>query len=253
MERIVKNPTPEEAVEIWEEYSRRDYTIQINGMCLVNYQGRAKSKLDNGERLVIKKQDSAILVHGPEGYQPKNWQPEVDKFSSKVKEGAVVLKAKRNNPEEVVEITFSSIDLITVTQLIDKSDLEIRGHEVDIHEAIEEKPELVEEKLKIVEREKKTPAGYIDIFARDQDGRYVVIEVKRNPDYNAVIQLKRYVEEIDEEFKKDVRGILVAPKITDNVLEYLNERNLEFREVEMEDVIPSHDGFGNSQKGLSDF
>jgi len=253
VKKVVEKPTNQKVVEIWDEFSNREYTIQINGLCLVNYQGRAKSKLDKGERIVIKKQDSALLVHGPDGYQPKNWQPEVDKFSSEVKDNKVILTAKRNNPEEIVEITFSDIQLITVSQLIDKSDLQIRGHEVDIHEAIEERPQIVEEGLKVVEREKKTPAGYIDVFARDKDNNYVVIEVKRNPDYNSIIQLNRYVEEIDEEFKSDVRGILVAPKITDNVLEYLNDRDLGYQEVEMQEIIPSHDGFRKSQKGLSDF
>jgi len=253
VKKILKNPSPEEVTEIWEEFSNRNYLIQINGLCAVNYQGRAKSKLDKGERIVIKKQDSAILVHGPEGYQPKNWQPEVDEFSSQIKDDNVILTAKRNNPEELVEIVFREIDLITVNQLVDKSDLEVKGHEIDIHEAIDEKPELVEENLKIVEREKKTPAGYIDVFCRDNKNNYVVIEVKRNPDYNSVIQLQRYVDEIDEEFQQNVRGILVAPKITDNILDYLNERNLEFAEIEMQDVIPSHDGFKDSQSGLNEF
>ena len=80
MEKLLENPEFSEAVEVLEEYLRREYTVQVNGLCTVNYQGRAKSKLDRGERLVIKKQDSALLVHGPDNYQPKNWQPEVDRW-----------------------------------------------------------------------------------------------------------------------------------------------------------------------------
>ena len=45
---------------------------------------------------------------------------------------------------------------------MDKSELKIAGHEVDIHESIEEDPELVEEEMKVIEREKKTNAGFID-------------------------------------------------------------------------------------------
>jgi RecB family endonuclease NucS len=131
--------------------------------------------------------------------------------------------------------------------------LKIAGHEVDIHESIEEEPELVEEGLKVVERERETPAGFIDVFARDKTDNYVVIEVKRNPDYNTVLQLQRYVDEIEDEFNGDIRGILVAPKMTDKVLDYLEDRGLEFVEVDMEDVIPSYEAVDNSQKGLSDF
>ncbi|MFB6116766.1 MAG: endonuclease NucS [Candidatus Nanosalina sp.] len=259
MEKILKNPELEEARNLLEEYLKRDFTVQVNGLCTVNYQGRAKSKLDRGERLVIKKQDSAILVHGPENYQPKNWQPEVDSYSVKIRkmeEGEdkiLVLEAKRTNPDEIVEIQFEDVDLLTVDKLVDKSDLKIRGHEVDIHESIEEDPEIVEEELKVVEREKETPAGFIDVFARDKDDTWVVIEVKRNPDYNTVLQIQRYVNEIEDEYQGDIRGILVAPKMTDKILDYMKERDLEFVEVEMEDVIASYEAIDNSQKGLSDF
>jgi len=258
MKKISQNPELSEAREILEEYLKRDFTVQVNGLCTVNYQGRAKSKLDRGERLVIKKQDSAILVHGPENYQPKNWQPEVDSYSVKIEEiddgsEILVLEAKRTNPDEVVEIQFEDIDLVTVDKMVDKSDLKIRGHEVDIHESIEDDPEIVEENMKVVEREKETPAGFIDVFARDSEDDWVVIEVKRNPDYNTVLQLQRYVDEIEKEYQGKIRGILVAPKMTDKILAYLEERDLEFVEVNMEDVIASYEAIDNSQKGLSDF
>ena len=235
------------------EYLSREFTVQVNGLCTVNYTGRASSKLDRGERLLIKKQDSALLVHGPDNYQPKNWQPEVDSFDVEVRDEALVLTASRYSPDEKVDVFFDEISLITVDQLVDKSELKIAGHEVDIHESIEEDPEMIEEGLKVVERERETPAGFIDVFARDESDDYVVIEVKRNPDYNTVLQLQRYMDEIEDEFRGDIRGILVAPKMTDKVLAYLKERELEFVEVEMEDVIASYDRIDNSQKGLSDF
>ncbi len=258
MKKLLQKPELSEASEILEEYLRRDFTVQINGLCTVNYQGRAKSKLDRGERLVIKKQDSAILVHGPENYQPKNWQPEVDSYNVEIQEvedgtNLLVVEAKRTNPEEVVEIQFEEIDFLMVDKLVDKSDLKIRGHEVDIHESIEEDPEIVEENMKVVEREKETPAGFIDVFARDENDDWVVIEVKRNPDYNTVLQLQRYVDEIEEEYSGNIRGILVAPTMTDKVLDYLEDRDLEFVNVDMENVIASYEAIDNSQKGLSDF
>ena len=253
MEKVLEKPEFPEAVELLKEYLGREYTVQVNGLCTVNYQGRAKSKLDRGERLVIKKQDSALLVHGPDNYQPKNWQPEVDRWKVESDNKELVLKARRTNPEEVVEISFEEIDLVTVSQLVDKSDLKIRGHEVDIHESIEDDPEIVEEELVVIERERETPAGFIDIFARDNEDNYVVIEVKRNPDYNTVLQLQRYVEEIEDEFSGEIRGILVAPKMTDKILDYLEDRQLEFVKIEMEEVIASYEAIDNSQKGLSDF
>ncbi|MEF8880467.1 MAG: endonuclease NucS [Candidatus Nanohaloarchaea archaeon] len=255
MKKLIQNPDFLQSEEILSEYLKRDYTVQITGLCSVNYQGRAKSKLDRGERMVIKKQDSAILVHGPDNYQPKNWQPEVDSYTVGIdeEEDHLVLKAERMNPEEVVEIRFEEVELLTVNRMVDKSELKVAGHEVDIHEAIEDDPGIIEEDLKVIERERETPAGFIDVFARDNDNTYVVIEVKRNPDYNTVLQLQRYVDEINEEFKGTIRGILVAPKMTDKVLNYLEERSLEFVGVDMAEVINSYEAIDNSQKGLSDF
>ncbi len=273
METLLQNPDFADAQELLDEYLSRPYTVQINGLCSVNYQGRATSKLDRGERIVIVKQDSALLVHGPENYQPKNWQPEVDTFDvyvdgehrrpdrddgSSSTEGdaqhdELVLTATRRNPDETVEIRFETVDMVMVSQLVDKADLTIHGHEVDIHEAIEDDPSIVEDDLRVIERERETPAGFIDVFARDTANNYVVIEVKRNPDYNTVLQLQRYVDEIEDEFAGTIRGILVAPKMTSKVLDYLEDRGLEFVEVAMEDVIASHDGVDNSQKEISDF
>lgn len=255
MRELLENPDLEDAKQVLEEYLRRDFTVQVNGLCSVNYQGRAKSALDRGERMVVKKQDSAFLVHGPDNYQPKNWQPSVDLWNVKIdgEREHLVLEARRKNPDELVEVRFERVDLIVVQQLVDRSELKIRGHEVDIHESIEEEPGMVEEGLRVIERERKTPAGYIDVFARDGNDTYTVIEVKRNPDYNTVLQLQRYVEEIEDEFSGRIRGILVAPKMTEQVLEYLEDRGLEFVEVDMEDVIASYESIDRSQSGLSDF
>lgn len=250
------DPEMEEACDLLRDYLRRDVTVQVNGRCAVSYRGRAKSALDRGERLVIVKQDSALLVHGPDNYRPRNWQPQVDSWDVSLDGGQLVLVAERTDPDERVEIRFDELSLLTVDRLVDDSELQVRGHEVDIHEAIEDDPAIVEEGLTVIEREKKTPAGYIDVFCRDENGDYVVIEVKRNPDHNTVLQLQRYVDEIVDEFSGydgDIRGILVAPKMTDPVLDYLQERGLEFVEVAMEDVIASYDPLDTSQQGLDAF
>jgi RecB family endonuclease NucS len=254
MNELLTGPSFEEAKDVLEEYISRPYVVQVSGLCSVNYQGRAKSKLDRGERLVIIKQDNAVLVHGPEKYQPKNWQPETDEFEIRIEDDELVLDSRRYDPKETVTIRFEDLEMVYVTKMVDKSDLRVKGHEVDIHEAIEEEPDIVEDGLTVIDREKDTPAGFIDVFARDTDDRLVVIEVKRNPDHNSVLQLNRYIKEIEKEFPgRELRGILVAPKASDSVKEYLEERDLEFVEVAMEDVIADYDQFQQSQADLSQF
>jgi len=254
MNELLTEPSFEATQEILEEYLSRPYVVQVTGLCSVNYQGRAKSKLDRGERLVTIKQDNAVLVHGPEKYQPKNWQPETDEFEVRIEEDELVLDSRRYDPKETVTIRFEDLEMVYVTKMVDTSDLKVKGHEVDIHEAIEEEPDIVEDGLTVIDREKDTPAGFIDVFARDTEDRLVVIEVKRNPDHNSVLQLNRYVEEIEKEFPgRTVRGILVAPDASDSVRDYLDERNLEFVDVAMDDVIADYDQFRESQADLSQF
>ena len=253
MEELIQKPELEDAKQILEEYLTRNYTVQLNGLCTVNYTGRAKSKLDRGERLFLNKQDSALLIHGPDNYQPRNWQPQVDKWEVELRENELIVEAKRNNPEEILEVKFEEIDFVSVYQMVDKSDLQIQGDEVDIHDAIEEDPDMVEEGLKVIEREYKNPAGYIDFLAKGEDGDYVVVEVKRNPDHNTVMQLQRYIDEINNEYSGNVRGIIAAPKISDSLLDYLEEKGVGFSEIQMKDVIASYEEIDGSQKGLSDF
>ncbi|PSP46193.1 endonuclease NucS, partial [Halobacteriales archaeon QH_6_66_25] len=71
----------------------------------------------------------------------------------------------------------------------------------------------------------------VDIFGEDAEGNAVVVELKRRrfgPD--AVGQLNRYVEALRRDLHADatVRGILVAPSVTDRAGRLLERRDLEF-------------------------
>ena len=74
--------------------------------------------------------------------------------------------------------------------------------------------------------------GGVDLFARDREGRLVVIELKRGrATHEAVFQLDRYVKHTTEQTGKQVRGVLVAPSITFPALERLQALGLEFMEL----------------------
>jgi RecB family endonuclease NucS len=72
---VVENPTVEKAVLLVKDTLSKRKTLLIVGNCWVDYHGRASSKLEPGERIVIFKKDSSVLVHRPVGYEPINWQP----------------------------------------------------------------------------------------------------------------------------------------------------------------------------------
>ncbi|MDR9382406.1 MAG: endonuclease NucS, partial [Natronomonas sp.] len=79
--------------------------------------------------------------------------------------------------------------------------------------------------------ERDTPAGAVDIYGEDDEGRTVVVELKRRrvgPD--AVGQLHRYVEALERNLHTDaeLRGILVAPSVTERAKAILTEEGFEF-------------------------
>lgn len=83
--------------------------------------------------------------------------------------------------------------------------------------------------------ERATPAGAVDIYGEDSAGRAVVVELKRRrvgPD--AVSQLRRYVDALERDLHADaaVRGILVAPSVTDRASRLLSDHGLEFVSLE---------------------
>ena len=64
-----------EAAESLNSALRSRKFVLVMGDCKVDYDGRASSTLDWGERVTIIKQDGSVLVHRPNGYEPVNWQP----------------------------------------------------------------------------------------------------------------------------------------------------------------------------------
>jgi RecB family endonuclease NucS len=108
----------------------------------------------------------------------------------------------------------------------------LRGSEAQMQAALARDPELIEPGLTVLERELPTDVGGIDLFARDRDGRLVVVELKRaKGTQEAVHQLARYVTSVRRFTGESVRGILAAPAITRPALAQLSAAGLEFVEL----------------------
>ena len=100
-------------------------------------------------------------------------------------------------------------------ELEDDAVLEREDAELQIHRLLERAPETIEAGLVVLQRERPTDTGPIDLFCRDPEGRTVVVEVKRTRAVAAhVEQLTRYCERVDlDPAHSPCRGILVAPEI----------------------------------------
>ena len=98
---------------------------------------------------------------------------------------------------------------------------------------IRENLNQIEEGLIVISEQYKVPTGKIDIFARDKDGKDVLIELKHpSASSSAVGQLLKYREDYRKMSKNEqVRCILVAPQIPDRLRSSLEQNQMEHKEI----------------------
>ncbi len=230
---VLAEPTLTEAKSLIEKAFNQRRTLIIAGLCQVNYVGRANSKLELGERILIIKADGSLLVHRPVGYEPVNWQPSGSVFHTQIKENFLEVHAVRQKPRENVKIKFTSILLISALNLLDAGDFVLNASEEDMHKAILIKPSLIEDGFKPISYEKKVEPGFMDVYGEDKNGKLVVVEVKRKTaGKEAALQLARYIDALKVKANRELRGILVAPSLGKDVQRLLYMLGLEFKALE---------------------
>lgn len=279
-------PDPDALVEAAKTAFRDGAVLTVQAHCEVEYDGRTSGYLGPGDRLLVAKPDGTFLVHQPTGNEPVNWMPGGGTVSARVSEAdaadessrTAVLLARRTNPNERVEVRVHEAYALTRFDATDGATYEESGTEAEMHEYIESNPDALEEGLRIVEHERETKYGFIDFFARDEDGTPVVVEVKRiQATLNHFDQLKRYVSLYetgegstaslggDDTASKetasasgdpreaagngDVRGMLVAPSASERVERALRDDGLEFVGLSEFDT----DAKGATEAKLTDF
>ncbi|MCW4006452.1 MAG: endonuclease NucS [Candidatus Bathyarchaeota archaeon] len=231
--KVLKSPPLAEAAEAIEEALSRRRTLIVAGRCSVQYDGRARSTLELGERLLIIKEDGALLVHRPVGYEPVNWQPSGGVFHVQIKDETVEVQGIRRKPRESVKVTFEEIFMVSALKLQDSGEFLLHATEQDMHRAILLKPDLFEEGFKPISWEKKVEPGFVDIYGEDQNGKLVIIEVKRKTaTKEAAIQLCKYIQPIKSKINRELRGVLVAPSLGKDVQALLEKQGLEFKALD---------------------
>jgi RecB family endonuclease NucS len=224
------SPTLMDAAETLEKAFRARRLVVLIGNCRVDYEGRASSTLDWGERIAMVKQDGSVLVHRPTGYEPVNWQPPKCMVSVRLEDESLVVTATRLQPKEAVSIEFKEISLTATGDLKDAGEFALHVTEEQMKQAIISAPDLVEADLKPLEEEKSLgEAGFTDIIAEDKDGNLVIVELKRVPaSKDAVMQLQRYLETLRKRINRPIRGLVVAPELRRNAQPLLESLKLEF-------------------------
>ena len=230
---ILVGPDVAEAEKTVREAISQRKTLLVIGNCWVRYQGRARSKLEPGERILIIKEDGSLLVHRSVDYEPVNWQPPGCVFHVQVKNSVLEIRSVRRKPAESVKVFFDRIHMVSALSLVDSGEFALYASEEDMQKAILLKPSLLEEGFKLINYEKKVEPGFVDVYGEDKNGKLVVAEIKRKTaGKEAVLQLAKYVEAIKSKVNREVRGILVAPNIAKDVQRLLATLGLEFKALD---------------------
>jgi hypothetical protein len=235
--RSLRAPEPEAARAFLAAEMHRS-VVQAVGLCEIHYRGRAQSTLSLGERLILLKPDGTLLVHTSAKLKPVNWQPPGARFQAAVEDGCVVLTSTRVKPDETVRIVLREVQALIAFGLRDDEALDLLGSEADLAALLAKRPELVEPGLRVVQRERENGRGPIDLYCVDAQGRRVVVELKRKAaGLKEAEQLRRYVER-ERAAKGHVRGVLMAPAVSDAARRYLQEHGMETKAVDWDKLLP---------------
>ncbi|MFC4456678.1 endonuclease NucS [Deinococcus sonorensis] len=213
--------------------------VQVAAHAEVTYHGRAASTAEAGSYLLLIKCDGSVQIHHPRGIKPMNWQPKTDHISAAVEDGFCVLTASRRSPAETVRVVLLDVSLAQALEIREEAGFLLAGSEAQLQATLSRHPELIEPGLKVLDRELLTSVGDLDLYAQDQQGRFVVVELKRaKATQEAVHQLSRYVDAVRAQLgeKATVRGILAAPDISTPAAMTLERLGLEFKAVQ---ALPS--------------
>jgi len=117
--------------------------------------------------------------------------------------------------------------------LVDRGKFSLYASEEDMQKAILLEPSILEPGLKPITYEKKVEPGFVDVYGVDRNGKLVVVEIKRKTaGRTAALQLAKYVDFIRTVVNREVRGVLVAPRLAKGVQRLLATLRLEFKALD---------------------
>ena len=201
--------------------------------CEVTYSGRLSAFLPESTRLLMLKADGSVLVHADAGgYKPLNWMTPPTVVEEEP--GRLVVRKRAGKNEDRLEIRIAEVLSDVQHDMGEAAGLEKDGVERDLQEALAERPDEVEEGLRLVRREWSTEVGPVDLMCRDGDDGWVAVEIKRVGTIEAVEQLSRYLDFIRlDPAKGECRGILAAQTLKPQAVTLAESRDLRCVEVDL--------------------
>lgn len=223
---ILRSPDLSELAGFIARSRANNDLLSIFATCSIKYTGKRGGEIGEGDRLIICKADGAIAVHRPSGSQAVARQGVGSSFEMQEADDHLCLFATKGNIESL-QVEIRDVSLAVRSSTVDEATLFEDNTEEQIHEYIQSNPEEIEEGLRIIEHERRTPYGRVDFYAADSEGNNVVIEVKQPvARFSDVDQLQRYISHFRKSDHATVRGVLVAPSVGVRVKRMLQDRDL---------------------------
>jgi RecB family endonuclease NucS len=193
--------------------------------CEIGYAGRLDTRLGPGDRLVLFKEDGSVCVHALRGAKPINYMP----GPTTISEDGDLIHVRRPSSGETLTILVLETYSDERYALVDEAPFERQGRERELHELLARALHVIEPGLQLVERERPTDVGPVDLFCRDAEGRVALVEVKRVRAVAAAVeQVIRYREQVERDAAfRPVRAIVAAPDFAPQARVLADARDVE--------------------------
>ncbi|MFB6268386.1 MAG: endonuclease NucS [Halobacterium sp.] len=233
--RTLADPDAGQAAAFLADARSDALAVALVGDCQATFEGRGERSLSPGTRHVLCKPDDTVLVHGAAGRDPDAWSSG-GSVDASVDDDALILRCGSDGSDaaDALTVTFDAVHHATAFDPA-VADGETTGAEATLKERVLSDPDVVEPGFEPRATERATPAGRVDVYGRGRDGAVVAVELKaRRAGPSAASQLERYVNALrsDLHADADVRGVLVAPEITEKTRRLLAENGLTFSPVD---------------------
>lgn len=220
---------------------RLRHAIVLVARCTIEYWGRSRSVVGEGDRIILVKPDSTLIVHAPRGFKPLNWMSAPADTVAQAEDDVLVIASQRTKkPFEEMRIEIRHVHgYHRYPGLHDAQDIEVRHTERDMQDYLACHPELVDPAFRLTATEYHSPLGFIDLYGKLGE-RYCVVELKvERAGLPAALQVKRYRDWLAREMRQDVEAILIAPAITPNALQILKKEKIAFKKFSIKKIEPT--------------
>jgi hypothetical protein len=147
-----------------------------------------------------------------------------------------VIRVTRPSSGETLTIVVEAVHDDRSLELEDEARLEREGRELQLHDRLVRQPDVLELGLVVVERERRTDVGPVDLWCRDASGCLVLVEVKRIQAVAAAVeQVVRYREQaLRDPMCGDVRAIVAAPDFAPQARALAEARGVELVRIDVQ-------------------